>query len=159
MMDLNQGRHPVCPAKEVILMPFLLICLGALPLAVGGIMNWAMLSLQTWLPPFLLISLLFLLVWGLIAFLARPHVKHSAAVILPLNLIPLLVLLLLGVQELILHAYWLNPVGRWTQYYYLPLLRPGFLLTSGMSSVFAAYCAAFLLMLAASALGCMLRKR
>ena len=140
-------------------MPFLLICLGALPLAVGGIMNWAMLSLQTWLPPFLLISLLFLLVWGLIAFLARPHAKHSAAVILPLNLIAFFDLLLVGVQELILHAYWLNPVGRWTQYYYLPLLRPGVLLTSGMSSVFAAYCAAFLLMLAASALGCMLRKR
>lgn len=140
-------------------MPFLLICLGALPLAVGGIMNWAMLSLQTWLPPFLLISLLFLLVWGLIAFLARPHAKRSAAVILPLNLIAFFDLLLVGVQELILHAYWLNPVGRWTQYYYLPLLRPGVLLTSGMSSVFAAYCAAFLLMLAASALGCMLRKR
>ena len=139
-------------------MPFLLICLGALPLAVGWLMNWAMLTFQAWLPPFLPIALLLLLVWGLIAFLARPHVKHSVAVILPLNLIAFLVLLLLGVQELILRAYWLNPVGWLTQFYYLPLLRVGFLLTGWTSSVFAAYCAAFLLMLAASALGCKLRR-
>ena len=46
----------------------------------------------------------------------------------PLLLIALL--LLLGVQELILHAYWFNPVGWLTQFYYLPLLRAGVLLTN-----------------------------
>mgnify|MGYP001855463879 CR=1 FL=1 len=121
-------------------------------------MNWAMLTWQNSLPPLLLIALLLLLVWGLIAFLARPRMKSTAAVILPLNLIALLVLLLLGVQELILHAYWFNPVGWLTQFYYLPLLRAGVLLTSWTSSVFTAYCAAFLLMLAASTFGCNLRR-
>ena len=121
-------------------------------------MNWAMLTWQNSLPPLLLIALLLLLVWGLIAFLARPRMKSTAAVILPLNLIALLVLLLLGVQELILHAYWFNPVGWLTQFYYLPLLRVGVLLTSWTSSVFTAYCAAFLLMLAASTFGCNLRR-
>lgn len=139
-------------------MTFLLICLGALPFVLGRALNWVMLTWQNTLPPLLLIALLFLLVWGLIAFLARPRTKSTAAVILPLNLIAFLVLLLLGVQELILHAYWLNPVGWLTQFYYLPLLRVGFLLTGWTSSVFAAYCAAFLLMLVASALGCKLRR-
>ena len=76
-------------------MTFLLICLGALPFVLGGVMNWAMLTWQNSLPPLLLIALLLLLVWGLIAFLARPRTKSTVAVILPLNLIAFLVLLLL----------------------------------------------------------------
>ena len=53
-------------------MPLLLFLLGLLPFAVGGLMNWAMLAYPDVLPPFSLIAILFLLIWGAIAFFARP---------------------------------------------------------------------------------------
>lgn len=76
-----------------------------------------------------------------------------------MNGVALVVLVLLGIQELVLGAYFSNAVGIWTQLYYLPLLQLGFSLTSWSSRVFTADAAAWLLMAAASYLGFRLGRR
>ena len=67
-------------------MPLLLFLLGLLPFAVGGLMNWAMLAYPDVLPPFSLIAILFLLIWGAIAFFARPCVAGVRTLAVCLNL-------------------------------------------------------------------------
>lgn len=139
-------------------MPFLLIVLGALPLPLGYLMSWMMTQNPDLRLPYTLISVGFLLLWGVISFVARSFVKDSRKVVLFLHLFPLLDLLLLGIQELILHAYWRGLVGSLSQFFYLPLLSLGYRLTTWSHTTFSAYCAAFLLMAAVSALGCWLRR-
>ena len=139
-------------------MPLLLFLLGLLPFAVGGLMNWAMLAYPDVLPPFSLIAILFLLIWGAIAFFARPCVAGVRTLAVCLNLAAGIDLILGGVPELVLGAYWSNPAGLWAQLYYLPLMNLGFTLTPWSHSVFPAYCTAFLLMLAATFLGARWRK-
>ena len=90
-------------------MPLLLFLLGLLPFAVGGLMNWAMLAYPDVLPPFSLIAILFLLIWGAIAFFARPCVAGVRTLAVCLNLAAGIDLILVGVQELVLGAYWSNP--------------------------------------------------
>lgn len=139
-------------------MRILFVALGFLPFAFGGLINWAAMTHPDHIPSYPLIGILFLLLWAAISFLIKLRRKSSKEVVLSFNLIAFIVLLLIGIQELILHAYWSNLVGIWTQLFYLPLLNIGFTLTRWSSSVFSAYCAAFVLMLLASALGCSLRK-
>ena len=67
---------------------------------------------------------------------------------------PLVVLVLLGVQELSLHAYWDNAVGLLTQFFYLPLLRLGAIVAMWTGQVFWFYFGAFLLLVLSSWLGC-----
>ena len=71
-----------------------------------------------------------------------------------INLPALVVLVLLGVQELSLHAYWDNAVGLLTQFFYLPLLRLGAIVAMWTGQVFWFYFGAFLLLVLSSWLGC-----
>lgn len=139
-------------------MAVLLPIVGLLPFAVGGLLNWLMLSYPSFTPPFILIAIVFLCLWGGAAYILKRTTMHTAVLVCLMNLPAFVVLILLGVQELILHSYWLNFVGLWTQYFYLPTLTIGYKLTAFSSSVFAAYCASFVLMVAVSAIGCKLRK-
>lgn len=136
----------------------LCIALGFLPFVFGGIMNWWMMTNPDTLPPYLLIALGMLILWAVISFFMMGRMQHEKKVVLSLNGIAFVVLILLGVQEMVLQAYWMNPLGAWTQYFYLPLLRLGFTFTSWTPSMFFAYIASFLLMLGASILGCNLKK-
>ena len=77
-------------------MPLLLFLLGLLPFAVGGLMNWAMLAYPDVLPPFSLIAILFLLIWGAIAFFARPCVAGVRTLAVCLNLAAGIDLILVG---------------------------------------------------------------
>lgn len=140
-------------------MIFVFIALGALPFVVGGIQNWYMLTHADTLLPYSLISLSFLFVWGCIAFLLNGKHQHTKTVVVFLNLIALLDLLLVGVQELILHHYWMNSIGTCSQYFYLPVINLGFGLTSWIHSLFPAYAASFILMVAVSFVGCKLREK
>lgn len=135
-----------------------LIPLGALPFLAGWALDLLMHRVTVVLP-FRLIGLLFLLLWGGLAFLLRGRRISLRQVLLPLHTIPALVLVLLAIQELVLHAYWFNPIGLWTQRFYLPVLNLGFALMSWSHTVFSAYCAGFALMFLAAALGCALRGR
>jgi len=133
--------------------------LGLLPFAAGGLMNWFMLSHPDTLPPLLPIALGALIAWGLIAFLLRRRAGNGKALLLCLNLPALAVLILLGIQELVLHAYWPNAAGHWTQFFYLPLLHLSFRLMPWFHRLFPDYCFSFLLLAAASAIGSALRRK
>lgn len=140
-------------------MQVILVVLGLIPFAFGGFMNWIMMTYSNTIPPFALYSIVTLLIWAAIAFIVKPYIKNTTKIILGLNLVAFIVLVLVGIQELLLHAYWQNFIGIWTQFYYLPLLSISFRLTDWSHSVFGAYCMAFLLMVIATLLGCKLRKR
>lgn len=134
------------------------IALGCLPFVLGGVMNWWMMTNPDTLPPYLLIALGMLILWAAIAYFMMGKLKNEKKVVLCLNAVAFVVLILLGVQEMVLQGYWMNAVGAWTQYFYLPLLRLGFTFTSWTPSIFFAYIASFLLMLLVSVVGCNLKK-
>jgi len=137
----------------------ILILLGLLPFALGGFLNWFMMANSGVLPYLMPIGLVTLLLWAAMAFAVKPYAKSTKKTVVGLNLPALIVLILVGIQELVLHAYWPNVIGSWTQVFYLPLLHLGFRLTFWSHGVFSAYCASFLLMAAASAMGCAIRKK
>ena len=133
---------------------------GLLPFAAGYGMHWMMTAYPDLRLPYGLIGLVFLLLWGGIAFLAGIFARRSTSLtIVCMNGVALVVLVLLGIQELVLGAYFSNAAGVWTQLYFLPLLRLGFSLTSWSSRVFAADAAAWLLMVAVSYLVFLLGRR
>ena len=137
--------------------------LGVLPFLVGGIQNWYMLtyvdSAVDSALPYGSISLVVLLLWGCIAFLLNYNCRRTKEIVVSLNFIAALDLLLIGIQELILHAYWMNLVGKWSQLFYLPMINLGFNLTNWSHSVFPAYVACFILMVAVSFVGCKLKEK
>lgn len=132
---------------------------GALPFLIGGVQNWYMLTYMDSVLPYGLISLAMLLLWGCIAFFLHNRNQKTAEIVISLNLIPALDLLLVGVQELIYHAYWANRVGLWSQLFYLPMINLGVKFTIGSHSMFPAYAACFVLMAAVSFVGCKLKQR
>lgn len=140
-------------------MKLLGLAAGLTPFVLGGLMNGFMLANPEQLPPFGLIAVVFLVLWGAFAFWFRGKLAKTGQVLLLLNLIPAVVLVLLGVQELVFGAYWGNLVGVWTQLYYLPLIYAGHLLASWTPSMLVSYAACFLLLAAASLAGCKLRER
>ena len=133
--------------------------LGVFPFLIGGIQNWYMLTYVDSVLPYGFISLAVLLLWGCIAYLLNDRYHRTKSIVISLNLIATLVLLLLGIQELMLHAYWMNLVGKWSQLFYLPMINLGFSLTNWGHSVFAAYVACFILMVAVSIVGCKLKEK
>lgn len=113
-------------------MPELMLTLtGLLPFAAGYGIHWMMTAYPDVRLPYGLIGLIFLLIWGGIAFLAGSFARRNPlAKIVCMNGVALVVLVLLGIQELVLGAYFSNAAGIWTQLYYLPLLQLGFSLSS-----------------------------
>lgn len=134
------------------------VVLGALPFVVGGIQNWYMLTYMDSVLPYGMISVSFLLGWGCIAFLLKGNRQRTEKIVIFQNLIAVLNLLLIGVQELILHAYWMNIIGLWSQLFYLPMINLGSRITTWSHSVFPAYAVSFILMVGASFAGCKLRE-
>lgn len=137
----------------------ILFLLGAVPFAVGYGMNAWMMEHSASVPSFGVIALIFLAAIMGISFFANSFVKSTKHVVVSFNLIAAAVLVLIGIQELILHQYWSNTVGVATQMFYLPLLNLGFQITFWSHTVFPAYFAAFLLMILASYLGCKLQSK
>ena len=137
----------------------LYIALGALPFALGGLLNWYMVTMDG---AFLLLgicSAFFLVLWGLLGFLLNWRHDQTKRIMLFLHLVPLLMLILVAVQELIIGSYWNSLVGIWSQYFYLPMMGIGFLLTGWAQSVFPAYVVCFLLMVGTAFVGASLRER
>ena len=133
--------------------------LGALPYALGYMQNQFMLNNADTLLPYRLISIFFLLLWGLIAFLLNSSGRRTKEIVIFMNLLAAVDLLLVGIQELYLHAYWPDFVGLWSQLFYLPVINLSFRLTTWSSGVFVAYALSFVLMAAASFFGCKLREK
>ena len=139
-------------------MQLILVIMGLIPFAFGYFMNWLIMTYQDSITLFNLVSILYLVLWGTIAYFAKSYIKSVKKIVIGQNLAAFIVLLLIGIQELILHQYWLNFVGISTQYFYLPLIRFGYLFTNWSNSIFIWYCAAFVMMVMVSILGCKLRR-
>lgn len=139
-------------------MIFVLI-IGALPFILGGLQNWFMLRYMDFPLPYALIAVLFLLLWGVVAFFIKKFHRSTAKTLFFLNFIAAADMILVAIQELFIHSYWMGPLGKWSQLFYLPLLNLGVRFTTWSHNVFAAYAVSFLLMLAASFVGCRLRDR
>jgi hypothetical protein len=137
-----------------VLCAVLLTVLGCLPLPVGRALNDAMMNDLTanhhlWLPGFGLLA-----VWVLLGLAGRALSGSTKLTLLSLNAVPFAVLVLIGVQELIRHAYWFNAVGTNTQMFYLPLIKISFDLARWSHTMFPVYCTAFCLLVLAAFLGC-----
>lgn len=111
------------------------------------------------LPAVRVISLAFLSAWGLLAFLMNGNGQRTKQIVIFLNLIAAFDLVLIGIQILVLHSYWSNGIGIWTQLFYLPMLNLGFCLTGWSHGVFPAYAASFILMVGVTFAGCKLREK
>lgn len=146
-------------AKRSVRRKVLLLALGLTPFLLGRVMSRYMMAYPDTLLPYLWIAILFLILWGGLSFLLKGKTGKTSEVLIFLNAVAAFDLLLVGVQELLLHAYWLNAAGVWSQLYYLPVIHVGFRLTDWSHSVFSAYAASFLLMAGASFLGCKLREK
>lgn len=141
-------------------MTLILLALGFLPLGAGLLFERFILAYPPdQVPPFFLIGLLFLLLWGLLAFFAAGREGHGLRAAILLNIPALLFLVLNGVQILLLGAYWSNVLGHWSQLFFLPVLNLGSRLAFWLPSSFAHLIAAFVLMAGASLVGCRVRKK
>ena len=92
-------------------MTAILVILGAFPFVLGGIQNWYMTTHMDSNLPYTLIAFAVLLIWGLLAFFFNQDGAQTKRIVVCLNLIAAVDLFLIGVQELILHAYWMNLIG------------------------------------------------
>lgn len=137
----------------------LLLLLGFLPLAFGWLVHYGMMDDESFYRYLRLPGFALLVVWFLFSYLGRKFLKSTKQTMFFLNAAAFLVLLLIGIQEMIFRAYWFNSIGLNTQYFYLSLLNISFSLTPWAHTTFAAYCAAFLLLILASFLGCKLHQR
>ena len=140
-------------------MTLLLLALGALPLVFGIMQNWYMTTYMDAQPPYKLIALSVLLLWAFIAFLFNKKGGRTKKILICVNFVAAVDLLLLGIQELLLHGYWMNTVGAWSQLFFLPLMNFSFTLTFWSHRVFPAYAMSFVLLLAAALAGCKLREK
>ena len=135
-----------------------IILVNAVPCAVGilldRVLQYAAVSL-----PLRWIGLIYLAVWGFLAFLLKKQIKDRKTLLLSLLAVPAGMLILADLK-LLIEGTW-PVIGYLTDVYYLPLLRLASPLTSwmGMLFIFATYALAFLMMAAAALVGCKLQKK
>lgn len=136
---------------------FVLLLWGLLLFPLGWLVNWLVMNVSSrWLGWYGVITLA---VWFFLAYRFSRFNRNTVEAVLMLNLPAAIVLILLAVQHLIFHAYWMNPVGIWTQMFYLPVLFWGTQLSVWTPSMLLAYCVCFVLLVAAALLGCITYKR
>ena len=136
-----------------------LLLVGFVPLAFGYLVHYGMMHYESFyrflrLPGYALLG-----IWILFAFLGRKLLQNTKQTIVFLNAVAFVVLALIGIQEIVFHAYWFNAIGTNTQFFYLSLLNVSFMLTRWAHTTFSAYCAAFLLLILASLLGCKIQQK
>ena len=135
------------------------ILLGCIPFAIGGFMNWYMMEHMDVLLPYKLIGIGMLVIWIFLAFAMKCWLKNNKKVIIGLNVVPFLVMILFGVQDLILEAFWMNAFGWWPQYYFLPMFNLVSSFTSWSSRMTTDVVIMCMLFVAATALGCRLEEK
>ena len=141
-------------------MTLLLLALGFLPLGAGLVFEGFLLAYPPdRIPPFCLRGLLFLLLWGAVAFFATGWERQRLRVVGLLNAPALLFLLLNGVQTLLLKTFWPNVLGLWSQDFFLPVLPVAGRIARFLPTAFSPFAAAFLLMAGASLAGAEARSR
>ena len=136
---------------------FVLLLWGLLLFPLGWLVNWLVMNVSSrWLGWYGVITLA---VWFFLAYRFSRFNRNTVEAVLMLNLPAAIVLILLAVQHLIFHAYWMNHIGLWSQLFYLPVINLGVNLTSWSHTLFPAYAAGFILMICCSFVGCNLREK
>ena len=126
-----------------------LFLVGLSPFLLGWLLSLGMTTIfaqmGAWF--YIVVGLAVLTLWMVVSgtFGFKGSKRGMALTMLCINLPALVVLVLLGVQELSLHAYWDNAVG---------LLRLGAIVAMWTGQVFWFYFGAFLLLVLSSWLGC-----
>ena len=157
-------------------MILMLIVLGLIPLLPGGLMYLLLVLNDNQLSGLVhvILTLLTLALWGGAAYFAKQRIKNTAKVLLLLHVVPVINLILLGIQEFVLNHYQTNFLGTLTQIYIVPFARICGIITGRLAAllndpcggthwfsatVFATGLWGFLMMLATAFIGCKLNKR
>jgi len=137
----------------------ILFLVGIIPFLVGWLLNWgteALFSNTT--PPYILIGIIMLVLWCLFSHIFCKNAKSFLQAVVLLNLPAFIVLGLNMIRLLVFNDYWNYIISQTARYYYLPLVHVSDRLVFWTSRIFAASEFTFILMLAASALGCFLAR-
>jgi len=139
----------------------LLIAIGFIPFIIGYLMQLGMMTVFYYTNlPYGLIGIVMLVLWCLITCFFCRYAENNVGAVILINLPALVVLILNAVQLLVFKQYWSNILGFASQVFYLPLLNISFSLTSLWShTMLPVIIVAFILMVAASVLGCYIYKR
>lgn len=135
-----------------------LIILGFIPLGMGFIMNWLMMTFSETVLPYIFISAAFLVFWTWISYICSGLKGTKKASVCLLNLPLFLALAFNLYQEIVLGYYFNSLLGICTQFFYLPILNISYTITSWSGHLWTAYIAGFLLICLASFTGCILKK-
>ena len=131
----------------------LLILFGFIPLAIGWVMNWLIMSFPNKVFPYALISIVFLALWALLGFIVF-NFNETIKISLCLVHIPIFLALVLNLyQEIILGQYFGNLLGVCTQIFYLPILNISYTLTAWSARMWTAYIVGFVLITASFFVG------
>ena len=144
-------KHPIAEQE--------LIGLGIVPWFAGLLTDSFIMIFPNTTLAFIFISVAAPVGWGVIAFLWEPKVKKIWKVVLFQNLVSAVVFVLICVQMLGSGRFWPGILGSLSQMFHLPFLSLGARLTNWSGSLWPAYCAAFILMLLVSFIGCLISKR
>lgn len=159
----NQNfKHIYINGGEWSMKKLLILIVGFSPLLIGYGINLILYNnMNTNLGTVLnLISVLFFLYWGVLGFVFYKFTgtKHSTLIIC--NLPAFIALILMIFQEVINQKYWANFVGFATQFFYLPALRVGTIVTPNFLHYLWQTCVvSFVLMIAIFYLGCYLSEK
>lgn len=135
----------------------LIFFIGFLPLIIGLFESWIMMNYIELLPSPIIEGILFLLLWGVVAFFVSKNTKSIPKFLILMNIVPALVLVLLAVQVFGFGGYWPNVIGTWSQHFYSSLLGISVLITRSWDFPFWAYTFSFVGMVIVSSIGCALR--
>ncbi|MGM9522707.1 MAG: hypothetical protein ACI3VB_09545 [Oscillospiraceae bacterium] len=136
-----------------------ILLLSLIPLILGYLINIFIFVIPTSL--FSLIQYVFLVLWGVLAYFLLEDGESLLKNVLLQNVLAALFLVLLLIQELAVKAYWQNLIGTISQLYYTPILVPAFFIAGffNTSGIWLAYIFEFILMLAVSLTGCLIKRR
>ena len=134
-----------------------LVILGAMPLAVGWLLNWYMTIHPETFPPMFIIALVMILAWGCVSWRMNRKMMDTGAVMVAQNLIAAVMMILVTVQ-IIAGSFWENMIGILSQMFFMPTLYMGAVFFNWMG-MFGIYFSCFVLMVLASFIGCKIAEK
>ncbi len=140
----------------------LILIIGFSPLLIGYGINLIIYNnMNTNLGPLLdIISVLFFLYWGLLGYIFYKFTDSKSSTLIICNLPAFIALILMIFQETINKKYWANFLGFATQFFYLPALRVGLIISPNFLYYLWQTCiVSFALMTGIFYLGCYLSER
>ena len=138
----------------------ILFFIGFIPLLLGYIMNYLMMTVYyDKLLPYGAIGIIFLIAWFGLGLITYHFANSNIEAMVIAHLFGFIDLILIIFQEVILKHYWSNQIGIITQFFYLPLINIAGRFVFLSTRVYWIYVVAFVLMCIAFYLGRLVRKK